>query len=221
MRNLYGRVDLDEFKGKEIIALEWDGQLPAPDIEFTFDDGKLLFYHDQDCCETVELVDIDGGLEDLIGSPLTMIEEVTSEDEKAFKKYNKYDDSHTWTFYKFATIKGYVTLRWLGYSNGYYSEAVNHKWTPNEEKVVEKPKPDVPRETSKIKLDNLYTWIGTTGAGNEQLLNISIGQTQFPAVRTSFEGAMEMKAMMERVSAKSGIKPKLVKFKLDKVMREL
>jgi ABC-type uncharacterized transport system ATPase subunit len=80
---------------------------------------------------------------------------------------------------------------------------------------------DVPRETSKIKLDNLYAWIGTTGAGNEQLLNIAVGQTQFPAVRTSFEGAMEMKAMMEGVRDKSGVKPKLVKFKLDKVMREL
>lgn len=82
-------------------------------------------------------------------------------------------------------------------------------------------KDNVPRETSKIKLDNLYAWIGTTGAGNEQLLNIAVGQTQFPAVRTSFESANEMRAMMERVSAKSGVKPKLVKFKLDKVMREL
>ena len=72
----------------------------------------------QDCCESVTIVDVVGNISALIGSPLLMADESTSDQANA-------SESGTWTFYKFATIKGYVDIRWLGESNGYYSESVD------------------------------------------------------------------------------------------------
>lgn len=89
------------------------------ELLFRTKEGKeYRMYHDQDCCESVYIEEIIGDLADLIGEPILMAEEVSQDDENA-------SESGTWTFYKFATIKGYVTIRWYGSSNGYYSESVN------------------------------------------------------------------------------------------------
>lgn len=92
---------------------------------FLNEDGTgFVFYHDQGCCESVDIDDICGDLSDLEGSPILLAEEVVS-DNRVGERKSKWDDSFTWTFYKFATAKGYVTVRWYGTSNGYYSESVD------------------------------------------------------------------------------------------------
>jgi hypothetical protein len=86
----------------------------------TSDGAEYALFHEQDCCEGVHVEEVIGDLGDLVGSPLVMAEESTNHDNPPQQA-----DSWTWTFYKFATAKGYVTVRWLGESNGYYSESVS------------------------------------------------------------------------------------------------
>lgn len=83
---------------------------------------KYVLSHQQDCCETVYIEDICGDLSDLINSPILSAEEVTNRDIPPPTEWHP--DSYTWTFYKLSTIKGSVTIRWFGESNGYYSEDV-------------------------------------------------------------------------------------------------
>ena len=93
-------------------------------VLFKCSDGtSYRMWHLQDCCEHVSVDDVIGDVSDLIGSPVLIADEVTScanPDGVA----NEYQESFTWTFYEIATQKGWVTIRWYGSSNGYYSERV-------------------------------------------------------------------------------------------------
>ena len=116
-------MEINELIGKTFVSVEQKG---VEEIIFTEADGtKYIQYHDQDCCECVLIEEVHGDLSDLVGAPIAQAEEVISQNETpdGFPAV-EYPDSYTWTFYKLATIKGYVTIRWLGESNGYYSESV-------------------------------------------------------------------------------------------------
>lgn len=82
---------------------------------------------DQDCCESVSIEDICGDIDCLLGCPILMAEETSTSSSIYGSTIECHDDSFTWTFYKIATINGYVTIRWYGESNGYYSESVDFK----------------------------------------------------------------------------------------------
>jgi len=106
---------------------EVTGAVGGEELVFSTDSGgRFRLYHCQDCCEGVSIEDICGDLDDLVGSPILMAEEVSQEDKNPDGvNVPTYQESFTWTFYKLATVNGYVTIRWYGESNGYYSESVD------------------------------------------------------------------------------------------------
>ena len=112
-------MSIENMIGKVFTSVTQDGET----MTFANDKERFTFFHYQDCCESVYIESVVGDLSDLEGEPLLIAEEVSGEIPEA--KEDEYIDSRTWTFYKFATRKGYVDVRWLGESNGYYSESVD------------------------------------------------------------------------------------------------
>lgn len=118
----FNRIIFEPLMGALITKIEGATE-GSEEIRFTLDNGDIFcMYHEQDCCEDVRVEDIGGNIEDLLERPILLAEEVINEGDL------EYGDTCTWTWYHFATIKGYVTIRWFGESNGYYSESVDHKW---------------------------------------------------------------------------------------------
>ena len=109
--------DIEGFEFKEIIVNDAETE-----IKFITDNEEIyLMYHEQGCCEEVYLADVIGDMDDLINTEI--IKAVESSNDLGSLSPN--DESWTWTFYIIDTMKGSVTFRWYGSSNGYYSESVS------------------------------------------------------------------------------------------------
>jgi len=115
---------ISELIGKTLTGIE--GKVGGDRITFTAGDGtSWVMYHSQNCCESVDVEDICGDLQDLIGSPIIQAEESSNNEWPEGVEPLQYNESYTWTFYRIATAKGLVVIRWYGSSNGYYSESVD------------------------------------------------------------------------------------------------
>jgi hypothetical protein len=122
-------VKFEELKGKVLVSATVSDY--KDEMKFMTTDGEVYtLYHSQDCCESVEIESIVGDLADLVGEEILLAEEAQNLFD-LIKSAGKVEEdeygSHTWTFYKLATRKGYVDIRWYGSSNGYYSEEVSFK----------------------------------------------------------------------------------------------
>lgn len=99
---------------------------------------EFVFFHVQDCCEHVRLEEWDGDPQDLVGARVLFAEEATNSGSGGdTESYGGDMESYTWTFYRIGTDRGVVTLRFLGDSNGYYSEEVTVKDVSTEQTRAE------------------------------------------------------------------------------------
>lgn len=115
-------VKFEVLKGKTLVKVE-GLEAGSKVVTFECSDGtKYEMHHYQDCCEQVAIEEIHGYPEDMVGL-VVEAEEETNADGPA----PEHADSYTWTFYKLGTTKGSITIRWLGESNGYYSESVDFR----------------------------------------------------------------------------------------------
>jgi len=118
---IVGETFTDVVRGDECAPLlEASGRRYDPQLILRNESRLYVFGHLQGCCETVYLEDVCGDLTDLVGSEILRAYEVSAHGET-----HGGDCDETWTFYHLITAKGYVTLRFLGESNGYYSTEVD------------------------------------------------------------------------------------------------
>jgi len=113
--------DISVLKGKIIKRIWWN----ESSMNFLANDGSqyaMLGDTDGNLSYEVFISNIDGELTDLYDVPIELAEMAQSNDGPTHERCQGY---HTWTFYKLATIRGYVTIRWYGTSNGHYSEEVD------------------------------------------------------------------------------------------------
>jgi len=114
-------IPVETLLGKTLISIS---TINDEEILFgTSDDEQYLMFHRQGCCECVRIEDIVGDFNDLIGHLILKADEESNSSDKPTTDYDP--ESYTWTYYKLATIKGYVDIRWFGESNGCYSESVD------------------------------------------------------------------------------------------------
>lgn len=89
------------------------------------DDSAFRAYHMQDCCESVYLARINGDAESLVGETIVESEDIILDEWPDDEEKPSYLDSWTWTYHRVKTDSGkIVVFKWLGQSNGYYSESV-------------------------------------------------------------------------------------------------
>lgn len=112
----------EEIIGKEIsgytVPKYRDGDIQC--LVINFSDGTNLFLTPEPCCWVEDLE----GFEDLkvlVGSVVIKAEERTN----SFDEDERPDGNHEhWTYYCFATVKGYADISFRIMDNGYYTSSV-------------------------------------------------------------------------------------------------
>lgn len=87
----------------------------------------LEFWHEQNCCESVAILEIDG--EEALVEGATLI----SVEARGMGCQQTKDGDEETTFYTFRTSLGVCCVRWYGTSNGFYSTSVGVRFVKDKE----------------------------------------------------------------------------------------
>jgi len=106
-------------KGETIISIEGLKE-GGEEVIFKTKSGRTFkMYHDQDCCETVNIVRCIGAYLGTVGVEVLSAEERIESDVPASESATR----TTFVINKDSYSK--IVIEWLGESNGYYSESVS------------------------------------------------------------------------------------------------
>ncbi len=113
-------LDIAELVGETLTHIDVDDD--SRSVLLTTASGRqLLIDHQQDCCEEVRLMDMDGNWVDLIGKPILW---ATEDVDHNGDPEPEIPACWTWTHLTFKVDDATVVSKWLGESNGYYSEEI-------------------------------------------------------------------------------------------------
>lgn len=114
-------INPNEIVGEVLTNIDVDGDTQ---ILLTTESGRqFLIYHDQDCCEEVSILSTEGDWYTLLGKEIVEL----NVDERPSKPGY---ESRTDTTLTFKVSDATVINRWVGESNGYYSESVDFAELP-------------------------------------------------------------------------------------------
>ena len=113
-------IEVKEIIGKKMFYHQIEGEMLR--IYFT-DHTRVEFYHEQDCCEVVEIVDLN-----VLGKPDTKHEIVSAYITYSHTENIENSESSTFSFLNIIFSNGAViNLQFRGESNGYYNESIDYK----------------------------------------------------------------------------------------------
>lgn len=121
---------MDQLVGKTIRAVDLEGGRydGIQTVVIVCEDCAFETAHSQDCCEYVRVYDMIGDPKSLIGQKVTNCYFIESDkwpdDIKQGTIDEMFVDSFTWTTQIIQTESTEVKIRWLGESNGWYSEGI-------------------------------------------------------------------------------------------------